>query len=254
MPIHQNWQSLHEVVSRSQRIVVLTGAGMSTASGIPDFRSKVGLYSTTPETVLSKGYFHHQTDKFYDFFLSALVHREAQPNQGHKILAKWGLGGRIQDIITQNIDGLHTKAGSDEVVEYHGTISTSHCTACRKEYSLDEVIFFSESKPRSGAEAFYYCECGGLIKPDVVLFGEKGYWFLYENQYDLRCRVHDADLILILGTSLAVYPFADLPSYRKEGTPMIIVNQGTTQYDNHQNVHTVKRDISDTISFWDSCL
>lgn len=245
-----NFLEIVNLIKESNNIVVLTGAGMSTASRIPDFRSKQGLYNVAPETILSRNYFFTHTEHFYDFVEQNLIHKDAKPNQGHKILAKWEKENKINQIITQNIDGLHQESGSKNVIEFHGTIKTATCynPKCNKKYTMDEIV-----KRKKIEEEYYVCDCGvsstrRYIKPDVILYGDSGgKWLTKNGFYDITQMVVAADLILALGTSFQVYPFRNIPSYRKSETPMVIINKGKTELDNSHNVHKIDADISDTL-------
>lgn len=155
-------------VAAARRIVFFGGAGVSTESGIPDFRSVDGLYSqkydVPPETVLSAEYFYAHTDKFYEFYFDKMIAEHAAPNRAHIKLAEWERAGKLAAVVTQNIDGLHQAAGSKNVFELHGTVKRNHCTRCGERYTLGEVLRQKPRVPR--------CGCGGVIKPDVVLYGE----------------------------------------------------------------------------------
>lgn len=220
------------IISRSKTIVVLTGAGMSTESGIPDFRSRAGLYNNVaPESKFTLNHFLHYPKEFYELVIKNLYFPNALPNKGHKILVEWE---RLKNIliITQNIDGLHKKAGSKNVIEYHGTLESATCIDCKSRYSFEEII-----NRREKTNEFYKCDnCKGLIKPDTVLFGESGPWFTNDNFSLIIKEIHKADCILILGTSLKVAPFATFPKYRFKETPMIIINKGETPYDHKENI------------------
>lgn len=227
-------------IREAKGIVVISGAGMSTASGIPDFRSASGIYATNPEDILSKDSFFHKTKEFYDVYGKMISYKKnAQPNDGHKILAKWEAEGKDIRIITQNIDGLHQAAGNTKVLELHGTMNKHSCHKCKKEYQIEDI--FDES----GNVKNFKCECRGLIKPDVVLFGE-----MTKGLPEAISMVVDADLLIILGTSMQVYPVADLPIYFHG--KIIIVNQTSTKYDD--KAITFHEDISETLTQIDKCL
>ena len=195
--------TLKELVANSSRIVFFGGAGVSTESGIPDFRSQDGLYnqkySVPPETILSDTYFYSHTEEFYRFYRDKMLPLNAEPNAAHKKLAEWEQEGKLLAVVTQNIDGLHQKAGSKRVFELHGSIYRNHCLSCGKRFSA-EYIKESAGIPR--------CGCGGIIKPDVVLYGEP----LDENTILGAVRaIAAADLLIVAGTSLSVYPFELFP-------------------------------------------
>lgn len=245
-----NVKAVAAMLKDKKRILVLTGAGMSTNSGIPDFRSKTGVYNKNPklsgEHILSREYFYQKPHDFYDFLKNALYYPDAKPNEGHFILAQWEQEGRVSHIITQNIDGLHGEAGSKNVIEFHGTIQTATCRnkECGKTYFMKELLERDE-------DDFFYCSCTddnnrSIIKPDFVLFDETGYWLTGNPFYHVQCFAYDADAILILGTSLQVRPFSTLPEYRNKDThpPVIIINHDKTPLDNKEHVFVIRDDIS----------
>ncbi|MDD3225577.1 MAG: NAD-dependent protein deacylase [Clostridium sp.] len=229
-----------DLIKTSNNIVVLTGAGMSTESGIPDFRSETGIYNMVPEKVLSYKYFLDNPKEFYDFIKRYFLLTNVEPNIGHKVLAEWENKGLIKHIISQNIDGLHQKAGSKNVLEVHGTMETATCQnpGCRKEYIMKDLLNLEGE--------FYYCHCKnkyGLIKPDVVLFDEP-----VDKINDAYLLMRDADLLVALGTSLNVYPVASLPKFLREDKHMIIINYMPTQYDNRKNCINIRESIGGTLS------
>lgn len=239
------------LIKNAKNIVVLTGAGISTESGIKDFRSSQGIYQLAPEYVLSLDYFYQHPKEFYEFAIENLYHPTAEPNDGHKVLAKWEKQGKVSSIITQNIDGLHQKAGSKEVIEFHGTIESAKCLHCGKNYSTDVMI-----DRRSKIEDFYICDhCQTqqakerYIKPDVVLYGDAGEWFTPQGYQMIVDKIDKADCILVLGTSLKVTPFANFPTYRQSGVPMIIVNKGDTPYDHARDTYVIQDSIGKTLRF-----
>ena len=214
--------TLKELVERSERIVFFGGAGVSTESGIPDFRSKDGLYnqkySVPPEVMLSDTYFYSHTEDFFRFYRDKMLPLDAQPNAAHKKLAEWEREGKLLAVVTQNIDGLHQKAGSHRVYELHGSIWRNHCLSCGKSYSA-EYIKESKGVPR--------CTCGGIIKPDVVLYGEQ----LDEKTVTGAIRaIAQADLLIVAGTSLSVYPAASFLEYF-EGEHLVLINRDATPLD-----------------------
>ena len=214
---------LSERFSRARRAVFFGGAGVSTASGIPDFRSADGLYhqhfSYPPETMLGHDFFVSHTEEFYDFYRERMICLTARPNQAHVKLAELEAAGHLAAVVTQNIDGLHQAAGSRTVHELHGSVHRNVCTRCGKTYSAEWVLA-SEGVPR--------CEtCGGLVKPDVVLYGEQ----LDERVLLASVRaISEADLLVIGGTSLVVYPAAGLVEYFG-GDELVIVNREPTPRD-----------------------
>ena len=215
----ENIRKLKELIDGSDNIVFFGGAGVSTESGIPDFRSVDGLYHQTfkypPETILSHTFYETHTEEFYQFYRAKMLAPDARPNAAHYKLAQWEQEGRLKAVITQNIDGLHQKAGSREVLELHGSVLRNYCTRCGKFYDLD-FILRTTGVPR--------CECGGVVKPDVVLYEEP----LDENVMAQAIRyIRQADVLLIGGTSLVVYPAAGLVQYYR-GSKLAVVNKGVT--------------------------
>jgi NAD-dependent deacetylase len=241
------------ILRTAANIVVLTGAGISTESGIKDFRSRTGIYHLAPETILSLDYFNKHPREFYEFAIENLYHPEAMPNKGHNILAKWEKDGRVRQIITQNIDGLHGKAGSKNVIEFHGTMKTATCQHCGEKYTADDMVHRMQ-----GLTDFYICsictpetETSNYIKPDVVLFGDAGDWFTQEGFTAIIRTIQKADCVLVLGTSLKVTPFSAFPSYRTEGTPLIIINKGDTLYDHAPNTYVIQEPLGSTLEQMD---
>ena len=215
----ENIRKLKELIDGSDNIVFFGGAGVSTESGIPDFRSVDGLYHQTfkypPETILSHTFYETHTEEFYQFYRAKMLAPDARPNAAHYKLAQWEQEGRLKAVITQNIDGLHQKAGSREVLELHGSVLRNYCTRCGKFYDLD-FILRTTGVPR--------CECGGVVKPDAVLYEEP----LDENVMAQAIRyIRQADVLLIGGTSLVVYPAAGLVQYYR-GSKLAVVNKGAT--------------------------
>jgi len=214
--------TLKKWIDESDNIVFFGGAGVSTESGIPDFRSTDGLYNQTyaypPETILSHTFFFHKTEEFYRFYRDKMLYLGAKPNMAHQKLAEWEKQGKLKAVITQNIDGLHQDAGNEHVLELHGSVLRNYCEDCHKFYGV-EAIKNSEGIPR--------CECGGIIKPDVVL---------YEEGLDNRVlsesirRIREADVLIIGGTSLAVYPAAGLIDYY-QGNGLVLINTPPTPKD-----------------------
>ncbi len=218
---------LNEILKNSKNTVFFGGAGVSTESGIPDFRSVDGLYnqkySYPPETILSGDFFYSQTEEFYRFYRDKMLCLDAKPNKAHEKLAELERKGKLAAIITQNIDGLHQKAGSKRVYELHGSVLRNYCLKCGKSYSA-EYIKNCVSVPR--------CECGGLIKPDVVLYSEQ------LDQTTLNRSVNaiaNADTLIIGGTSLVVYPAAGLINYFN-GSNLVIINMSPTNADSNADL------------------
>ena len=214
-------------ITESSNIVFFGGAGVSTESGIPDFRSVDGLYHQKfdypPETILSHHFFYAHTDYFYRFYREKLLAPDVEPNAAHKTLARWEREDKLRAVVTQNIDGLHQKAGSKNVYELHGSIWRNYCTKCGKSYSA-EFIRDSGGVP--------HCACGGLIKPDVVLY-EEG---LDEKTIKGAVRaIAEADVLIVGGTSLTVYPAAGLIRYYG-GNRLVLINRDETPYDGYANL------------------
>ena len=220
-------ETLKTWIEASDNIVFFGGAGVSTESGIPDFRSTDGLYHQKfeypPETILSHTFFYQHTEYFYRFYREKMLPLEAEPNAAHRALAALERAGKLRAIVTQNIDGLHQKAGSKNVYELHGSIWRNYCTKCSKSYSA-EFIRDSGGVP--------HCACGGLIKPDVVLY-EEG---LDEKTIKGAVRaIAEADVLIVGGTSLTVYPAAGLIRYYG-GNRLVLINRDETPYDGYANL------------------
>ena len=226
----QNTEKLKEMISASDNIVFFGGAGVSTESGIPDFRSEKGIYNTvhkygcSPETILSHSFFMRKPEIFYDFYKTTMIYEDAEPNEAHKALARLEKMGKLKAVVTQNIDGLHQKAGSEKVYELHGSVLRNYCMKCRKPYSLADIMA-QEGVPRC-------TECGGMIKPDVVLY-EEGL-----DDWQIRQSVKaisEADVLIVGGTSLNVYPAAGFINYYK-GNKLVLINMSETPYDRHADL------------------
>ena len=221
-------EELQRLIDTHENIVFFGGAGVSTESGIPDFRSVDGLYhqkyDVPPETILSHSYFLRYPEKFYAFYRDKMLPVGAEPNAAHKKLAELEAAGKLKAIVTQNIDGLHQKAGSEKVYELHGTIMKNYCMKCGQFYDLDYVTA-SEGVPR--------CEkCGGMVKPDVVLY-EEG---LDDTTISKSVRaIAEADVLIIGGTSLNVYPAAGFINYY-HGNKLVLINKSETPYDHEANL------------------
>lgn len=220
-------EKLQTLIDKAKNIVFFGGAGVSTESGIKDFRSKDGLYRQKfdypPEVYLSRSFFNQHPDLFYQFYREKLNCLEAKPNICHNYLVKLENEGKLSAIITQNIDGLHEKAGSKKVLPIHGTIYKNHCLNCHKFYEA-EVVFNSKGIPR--------CSCGGIIKPDVVLYEEN----LDENMIIKAIdAIKNCDLLIVAGTSLVVYPAASFINYYS-GNNLVIINKDITSFDKKANL------------------
>lgn len=218
---------LQELIDNSETIVFFGGAGVSTASGIKDFRSKDGLYNMKydypPEEILSHEFFYDNTEEFYRFYKDKMNCLDKKPNACHQYLTKLEKKGKLKAIITQNIDGLHQKAGSKNVLELHGSIYRNRCTRCNKFYD-EKIVFNSKSIPR--------CTCKGLIKPEVVLYNEPLDSNVIENTIKY---ISKADLLIVAGTSLTVYPASGFIDYFR-GQNLVIINKMTTNYDNRADL------------------
>ncbi len=215
-------KALNDIIKSSKKAVFFGGAGVSTESGIPDFRSADGIYMMNyrypPEEILSHMFFMQHTEEFYEFYRKHLCSKGVEPNAAHLKLAELERAGILAAVVTQNIDGLHTKAGSKTVYELHGSTLRNHCMKCDKFYDAD-YVFGSEGVPK--------CSCGGVIKPDVVLYQEA----LDEDTVDGAIRaIKDADTLIVAGTSLTVYPAASFIRYFK-GNDLIIINRDPTPQD-----------------------
>lgn len=220
-------ETLRQWIAESHNIVFFGGAGVSTESGIPDFRSVDGLYNQQyaypPETIISHSFYVRYPEEFYRFYKDRMLFADAKPNAAHRALAKLEADGRLKAVITQNIDGLHQMAGSREVLELHGSVHRNYCTRCGKFYSLDDVIR-SEGVPR--------CDCGGTVKPDVVLY-EEG---LDSDTLEKSVRyIRQADMLIIGGTSLVVYPAAGLIDYYR-GSKLVLINKDATARDSQADL------------------
>lgn len=215
-------KKLNEILSKSQSTVFFGGAGVSTESGIPDFRSVDGLYNQKykypPETILSSDFFFSQTKEFYRFYRDKMLCLDAKPNAAHIKLAEMEQKGKLSAVITQNIDGLHQKAGSKKVYELHGSVHRNYCRKCGKLFDA-EYMLKSDGVP--------HCDCGGLIKPDVVLYGEQLDDNVVKGAVNAIAR---ADTLIIGGTSLVVYPAAGLINYFR-GNNLVIINMSPTSAD-----------------------
>ena len=220
-------EKLKELINGSNNIVFFGGAGVSTESAIPDFRSTDGLYHQEydypPETILSHSFFMRNPEEFYRFYKNKMLCLDAKPNMAHKKLAELEKAGKLKAVITQNIDGLHQAAGSKEVLELHGSVHRNYCMKCGKYYDAEYMLH---------AEGVPTCSCGGRIKPDVVL---------YEEGLDMTVMaraiqaIQDADMLIIGGTSLIVYPAAGLIDYYR-GNKLVVINMSVTSQDKNADL------------------
>ena len=220
-------EQLREWIHDSDNIVFFGGAGVSTESNIPDFRSVDGLYNQEydypPETILSHTFFMRNTPEFYRFYRNKMIFPDAEPNKAHLALAELEKQAKLKAVITQNIDGLHQKAGSTEVLELHGSVLRNYCMTCGKFYNLQDT---------SSQEGVPKCSCGGIIKPDVVLYEEGLDSYVLEKAVNY---IKNADILIIGGTSLAVYPAAGLIDYYR-GNKLVLINKSETSRDAHANL------------------
>ena len=226
--MNEKIRQLKEIIDQTDNLVFFGGAGVSTESGIPDFRSTDGLYNMKykypPETIVSHTFFVRKTEEFYEFYKDKMMALDAKPNKAHEKLAQWEREGKCRAVVTQNIDGLHQAAGSKEVLELHGSVLRNYCMKCGAACDT-ELVRKSSGVPR--------CEkCGGMIKPDVVLYEES----LNEKVLDGAIRsIAAADLLIVGGTSLAVYPAAGLLQYFK-GDALVLINKGATPMDKNADL------------------
>lgn len=225
-----NIDILTDIIRNADSIVFFGGAGMSTESGIPDFRSENGLYMTadgsqySPETMLSHSFFVSHTDEFFKYYTTKMICKEAKPNSGHIALAKLEEAGRLKAVVTQNIDGLHQMSGSKKVFELHGSVHRNYCTKCRSFYDLDYIL---------NAKAIPRCvKCNSVIKPDVVLYEESLDNDVVNGAIN---SIRTADVLIIGGTSLVVYPAAGLIDYFR-GKKLVLVNKSPTPYDSRADL------------------
>lgn len=234
-----NKDRFEEIISNSNSIVFLTGAGLSTASGIPDFRSSQGIYNKknkySPEEILSHTFFENNTDDFYKFYRSNMLYPNAKCNDAHKAIAKLEKMGKRITVVTQNIDGLHQQAGSTKVLELHGSVYRNSCVKCGKKYSLTDIMKM-DNVP--------LCSCGGVIKPDVVLY-EEG--LDMDMIYEAIDAIEKCDTLIVCGTSLLVNPAASLVRYYR-GAHFIIINKGATPYDDYADI-LINEPVEDVLKF-----
>ena len=223
----EKWQKLKEWIDGSDNIVFFGGAGVSTESGIPDFRSVDGLYNQKykypPETIISHSFYVKKPEEFYKFYKDRMIFTDAKPNGAHKALAKLEQEGKLKAVITQNIDGLHQLAGSREVLELHGSIHRNYCTRCGQFYDLDYV---------KNSQGIPHCSCGGMIKPDVVLYEEGLDQKVLRKSVEYIAR---ADMLIVGGTSLVVYPAAGLIDYYR-GNKLVLINKSATSRDSQADL------------------
>lgn len=220
-------EQLKEWIAGSNNIVFFGGAGVSTESGIPDFRSVDGLYNQEydypPETIISHSFYRRNPEEFYRFYKNRMLFPDARPNAAHRALARWEAQGKLRAVITQNIDGLHQAAGSREVMELHGSVHRNYCTRCGQPYTLEDIMQM-EGVPR--------CSCGGIIKPDVVLYEEGLDQGILQKSV---AYIRNADVLIIGGTSLTVYPAVGLIDYY-QGNKLVLINKSVTPLDSRADL------------------
>ncbi len=233
-------EQLKEWIDGSDNIVFFGGAGVSTESNIPDFRSVDGLYNQEydypPETILSHSFFMRNKEEFYRFYRNKMLFEDAEPNSAHIALANLEKAGKCRAVITQNIDGLHQKAGSKEVLELHGSVLRNNCMRCGSFYGLKDIL---------AQDGIPTCTCGGTIKPDVVLYEESLDSYVLERSISY---IKNADVLIIGGTSLAVYPAAGLIDYYR-GNKLVLINKSETARDAHADL-VIREPIGETFRPW----
>lgn len=235
---------IQDWLKESHHTVLFTGAGMATESGLPDFRSSgQGLWNKQdPSKIASTEALNHNVDAFINFYRTRVqAVKDYKPHKGHNILASWEKQGLIQSVITQNVDGFHQTAGSERVAELHGTLQKLHCQSCGREYNSEEYV-----------NRDYYCECGGVLRPSIVLFGEA----LPQPALETAMKEAErAELFIVLGSSLSVTPANQFPLIAKEnGSRLVIVNHEPTELDSYADQVIHKRQIGDVLQEWDDAL
>lgn len=226
-----NYEQLKYIITSNNNIVFLGGAGVSTESNIPDFRSEVGLYKTkaklsySPEVMLSHSFFMSHTEDFFDFYKTKMIYKNAKPNAAHYALANLERDGKLKAVITQNIDGLHQLAGSKNILELHGSIHRNSCIRCGKNFNLDYITNSTSIIPKCDS-------CSGIVKPDVILYEESLDMNILNKSIEY---IRNADVLIVGGTSLVVYPAAGLVDYFK-GKSLILINKSSTSYDSKADI------------------
>lgn len=233
------YEILKDIINNAHNIVLFTGAGISVPSGIPDFRSADGIYNSSlhhtfrPEEVISHSFFVKYPEYFYEFYKSKMVYPKALPNEAHIYFAKLEEEGKLKAVVTQNIDGLHSKAGSKKVLELHGSVLRNHCMKCNR---------FYDDKYVSACEGIPYCSCGGIVKPDVVLYEESLPYGVLEESVDI---IRKADVLIVVGTSLVVQPAASLITYFR-GDKLVLINKSHTMYDDYADL-VINEDVVEVV-------
>jgi NAD-dependent deacetylase len=229
--MYTEFEEMESIINISSNVVFFGGAGVSTESNIPDFRSEEGIYKTktnygySPEVILSHSFFIEHPDKFFKFYKEKMIYRDALPNTAHYTIANLEKNGRLKAVITQNIDGLHQKAGSENVIELHGSVYRNYCIKCSKRFSLEYVT--------SSIDIIPVCDyCKGIVRPDVVLYEEELNQDVINKAITAISR---ADVLIIGGTSLVVYPAASLIRYFK-GSKLVLINKSPTPYDSEADI------------------
>ena len=221
------FDTLKTWVDEAQKLVFFGGAGVSTESGIPDFRSVDGLYNQKykypPEEIISAHFFRENPEEFFEFYKAKMLPLGFEPNVTHRVLARWEREGKLAAVVTQNIDGLHQKAGSKKVYELHGSVLRNYCMRCGKFYPAEFV---------KKARGVPLCDCGGIVKPDVVLYEES---LDSDVMYRAAKAISEADLLIVAGTSLTVYPAAGMIGYYR-GSRLVLINRDRTPYDGEANL------------------
>lgn len=224
-------EKLKKYISNSRNIVFFGGAGVSTESNIPDFRSENGIYHTiskygrSPEDIISHSFFMSHTEEFFDFYINNMIFSAAKPNKAHLALAELERKGVLKAVVTQNIDGLHQSAGSKNVLELHGSVHRNYCMNCGEKFNLEYILNCREAVPRCN-------KCDGIVRPEVTLYEES----LDTNVLNTAIAyIKEADILIVGGTSLAVYPAASLIDYYK-GNKLVLINKSTTPYDQRANL------------------
>lgn len=239
----KEYEILKELINDVSSIVVFTGAGISTPSGIPDFRSADGIYNQItkseykPEDIISHSFFYSHTKEFYDFYRSKMIYQSAKPNLAHLYFSKLENEGKNITIVTQNIDGLHQEAGSKRVYELHGSIQRNYCERCSKFFDLDYIVNYKGSIPKCD-------KCGGIIKPDVVLYDEP----LNDDIVNRSIlAIMSCEMLIVIGTSLNVYPAAGFLRYFR-GRYLVCINKERTPLDNNMDL-VIHDDIIDVVKY-----